>query len=117
VPFGSAHCPLRPFQQQEQVFCEMGTKNMYRSISTGGGFHLVEGENVLGLLQAVGKKLSPHETFGEGYDIGCLGLNISCINEDVEAGEISQPADFDQWVDAIVNEYRSNLALFHQFGR
>lgn len=71
----------------------------------------MSGPDILGLQQAVAKELSDAETFGEGYGIDCLSINLKDVNDDIAAGRIEEPLDFEGWRDAIVREYRRNFYL------
>lgn len=75
------------------------------------GAVVITGPNSEQLRLTVQNRLSPEERLGGlPYDHNTFGLNISGVNEDADAGRIKRPTTFDEWADAIVREYRANLA-------
>jgi hypothetical protein len=79
-------------------------------------FDGIADENPEELRRAVEQALDPvTERFGHKYDMGCLAQNMSDVRYSVEAGLMPVPETFDALVEAIVAEYRANLAAATRF--
>ena len=55
-------------------------------------------------------ELSADERMGQAYALDCLAMNISQVNQDADEGRIERPLTTEAYAEAIVKEYRANLA-------
>ncbi len=76
---------------------------------------IIADPNKLRLL--VELELSEEERFGQPYDMECLKQNLTDVLKDKSSGRIVPPKSCDEFVAAIVAEYRSNLAAVVKAGR
>jgi hypothetical protein len=68
------------------------------------------------LRRLVELQLSEEERFGQPYDMQCLKQNLSDVLKDKRSGKGVQPKSCEEFVAAIVAEYRANLAAVVKAG-
>jgi hypothetical protein len=80
---------------------------------SGPGGCIIEGPNPHGLHVRLAMRLQPIriEDREHAYDRGTFLYNVASVGEDIRDGHIAEPADEKGWEDAIVREFRENLAV------
>ena len=67
------------------------------------------GPNVNKLRSDVERRLGPQLLFGCEYEADALAFNIAGVRKDAKQGSITMPRTHEEWVAAIVCEYKANL--------
>ena len=71
--------------------------------------YVIDGPNIGKLRSEIETILTEEERQGGPYDIDCLAANIFGVNEDAASGKIDQPKTDEEYIAAIVADYRANL--------
>ena len=71
--------------------------------------YIIDGPNIEKLRSEIDLILSEEERDELPYDIHSLAVNIYSVNEDAASGKIDQPKTDEEYITAIVAEYKKNL--------
>lgn len=75
---------------------------------------IIDGPNIEKLRAEIDLILSREERDELPYDIQCLAVNIYGVNEDAASGKIDQPKTDEEYITAIVAEYKKNLKQWNR---
>jgi len=75
---------------------------------------IIDGPNIEKLRSKVESILSYEERFRCPYDTYCLAVNIYGVNEDAASGMIDQPKTDEEYITAIVEDYRTYLKQWNR---